>query len=427
MASSGSRIRRHSFLQVARRCVLHRLCSGMLIGMLLAQLLTQPALVPSFADRLVPQSRAAHSTVVEGLAVKNYIPARLPFARRSVALSSLGGSQGGATKGLPNFIPRPWRRKAAQEHPREDVDVFVDTGRSVVLAELSRKFLHLPKSKWVGPGWEIMTASVDRAGIPVHLNLMLDSGLTSSMLPPHVARFLGLDQVKDGSERTFMAADGQQKGGIAQLQDLYLDTKHRLPLGSYSALVADFPQSRLGASLGCPIDGMLGMEFYDRFGVEVDKDVVRLYEPDACESAAKTRGMLMLRTTSLPARLQGISVAAVGGPPPPAGTSPWVLGILDTGSAYTVLSWAAAKLMLGITESPDDCGFINAMDISGKPISMPLVNASLLLSGASDGLGRGPVVDFESVEVAIGDIALFAKMVGNTSMPIALVGQDLLT
>mmetsp|Transcript_53540 Transcript_53540/g.99027 ORF Transcript_53540/g.99027 Transcript_53540/m.99027 type:complete len:271 (+) Transcript_53540:18-830(+) len=252
---------------------------------------------------------------------------------------------------------------------------------------------------------------------------MLDSGLTSSMLPPHVSTFLGLQLSEDGNERTFMAADGQQRSGTAMLQDVSLHGSD-LPLGSYSALVANFPQSTLGASLGCPIDGMLGMEFYERFGVEVGEDTLRLYQPDDCEEVAKTKQMTILRTATLPARLHGVSVAAVVGPPT-VSVSPWVLGILDTGSAHTVLSWAAAEQLLGITESPPGCGFINAMDISGKPINMPVVNATLRLAGAGTGFGKGPVVDFEQVEVAIGDIALFARMVGNTSMPTALVGQDL--
>mmetsp|Transcript_54504 Transcript_54504/g.127345 ORF Transcript_54504/g.127345 Transcript_54504/m.127345 type:complete len:446 (-) Transcript_54504:2-1339(-) len=310
--------------------------------------------------------------------------------------------------------------KAARAEPEH---YFFEIPDPSLYAEVPRTYLELPKDKWVGAGWEILAVSLNRAGRDVTLNLMLDSGLTSSMLPPHVARFLGLALSEDGNEKTFMAADGQQRGGTATLQNVSLHGRD-LSLGSYSALVANFPQSALGASLGCPIDGMLGMEFYERFGVEIDKEVVRLYEADEAEEVAMRKQMAILKTASLPARLHGVSVAAVMGLPT-LSVSPWVLGILDTGSAHTVLSWSAAEKLLGITESPADCGFINAMDISGKPISMPVVNSTLRLSGAGGGMGKGPVVDFAQVEVAIGDIALFAKMVGNTSMPTALVGQDL--
>merc|ERR1712181_88998 len=71
-------------------------------------------------------------------------------------------------------------------------------------------------------------------------------------------------------------------------------------------------------------------------------------------------------------------------------------------------------------------GSINAFDISGEPVEMPVMQLQLELRGAGQ-QPRGRAL-FEPVEVAVGDIALFARLLkGDVGAPAVLVGQDILT
>lgn len=300
------------------------------------------------------------------------------------------------------------------------------------LVEMPRRFLTLPQDVWLGPGWEVVSATAPREGADgrdTPLSLMLDSGLTTSMLAPPVVGHLGLDLSSqqlggDGAARspTFFAADGSRDAQRVFLPNVRCGG---LDLGTFSSLVTDFPQRDIGAELGWTIDGMLGMEFYERYGVETGSDCLRLYGPDDGRCVAEDKHMEPLTLTPLPARLLGVEVLSGNGGGP---RRPRALGILDTGAAHTVLNWAAAAALLGIAEddpSLADAGGITASDIGGQPIDMPIVVAELCLKGA----GHPPSgsVRLRPVEVALGNIALFARLLGDESEPAVLVGQDLLT
>mmetsp|Transcript_72447 Transcript_72447/g.223888 ORF Transcript_72447/g.223888 Transcript_72447/m.223888 type:complete len:279 (-) Transcript_72447:7-843(-) len=262
---------------------------------------------------------------------------------------------------------------------------------------------------------------------------MLDSALTTSMLMPHVATFLGIGSPGGGAaseERQFMAAGGAQQSTLALLEGLRLMGTD-LDLGPISPIVTDFPQFSIGLGLGCPVDGMLGMEFYERFAVETADGRLRLHEAESAEDYAASQGMAQLTMAPLPARLLGISVElAGGGAAAPGVRQPGrVVGIVDTGASHSILNWAAASLLLGLRRgdpSLEAGGSISAYDVSGQPIDMPLVTAALALRGA----GPEPcgLVSFGAVEVALGDMALFARLLGgDATVPAVLVGQDLLT
>eukprot|EP00401_Gymnodinium_catenatum_P034092 CAMPEP_0117612198 /NCGR_PEP_ID=MMETSP0784-20121206/82821_1 /TAXON_ID=39447 /ORGANISM="" /LENGTH=74 /DNA_ID=CAMNT_0005415737 /DNA_START=60 /DNA_END=281 /DNA_ORIENTATION=+ len=65
--------------------------------------------------------------------------------------------------------------------------------------------------------------------------------------------------------------------------------------------------------LGCPIDGMLGMEFYKRFCVETDGDCFRLHRSENTERLCKAKGMTPLTLAVLPSQLLGVEVDVHGG------------------------------------------------------------------------------------------------------------------
>ncbi|CAE8695666.1 unnamed protein product [Polarella glacialis] len=147
-------------------------------------------------------------------------------------------------------------------------------------------------------------------------------------------------------------------------------------------------------------------------------------------------GMVTLTTAPLAAQLLAVSVELARGAnsadgPTAVGEDQRVVGILDTGASHTVLNWAAASLLLGFTQAEDEerlveeHGGTSSFDVSGRRIDMPMFEVALQLRGA----GREPQGSccFQPVEVAIGDIALFATLLGgSTESPAALIGQDLL-
>jgi len=304
-----------------------------------------------------------------------------------------------------------------------------------LLAEMPRKLLALPQDRWVGPGFDLASVAVSRPGAGrTTLNLMLDSALTTSMMAPHVASFLNLSpDTSNGGVRKFTAADGPQKSMAVKLEDTVFEGTG-VGLGPLSPLVTEYPQIRIGADLGCPVDGMIGMEFYERFGVWVDSDSLRIYEADSASNVATAEGLTQLSLAPLPADLVGVEVDLAGERPSnafhPPNSAGKVLGILDTGAAHSVLNWPAAGALLGLRQDDEalwDDGSISSQDISGRPIDMPLVSVALALRGAGGAHARG-AVPFKPIEVAVGNIALFAKLLGgDTEAPAALIGQDILT
>ncbi|CAE7872093.1 Sur-8, partial [Symbiodinium necroappetens] len=206
------------------------------------------------------------------------------------------------------------------------------------------------------------------------------------------------------------------------LEDLRL--REGLPIGSLRPFIMDFPQQRMGGSMGIQIDGMLGMEFFERFAMEVDASALRLYEADCGEKIAVANDMVTLTTVPLPARLLGVHLGLPG-------SDHCVCGVIDTGASFTVLNWAAAKMLLNLVEADAQemlsaRGGVSSVDARGQELLMPTVpDLSLQLRGA----GRAPrrTWDAGPVEVAIGDVASFEQIFGQVVKPCALIGQDLLT
>ncbi|CAJ1362851.1 unnamed protein product [Effrenium voratum] len=269
-----------------------------------------------------------------------------------------------------------------------------------LLMQERRRMLHLPKD-YVGKGYDLVDLV---AGDEVRLKFMLDSGLTTSMLLPSKAEELGL-------------AERSGSGRQAVLDDVLLGS---VQIGPLRPMVMDFPQSVIGASLGHPIDGMLGMEFFDRFAVGLGPEL-HLYEADCGERVAALAKMVCLTTAPLPARLLGLYLSV-----PLSDVR--VKGVIDTGASFTVLNWRAAHVLLGIVKEDKDKmlqrGGVSSIDSSGNPLLMPLAHAALQLRGA----GRKPPGCWapKPVEVAIGDVASF-KTIFNVDEPLALIGQDILT
>lgn len=288
-----------------------------------------------------------------------------------------------------------------------------------LLAEVPRKALLLPQDEFLGPGWDLLTAVAPRDDHEVALNLMLDSALTTSMLLPTVATSLGV--TADVGTKKVTGADSVRKLQVGRLEALKLkDTG--LDLGVMLPVLQTFPQFEIGRQLGCRVDGMLGMEFYERFGVETAGDRLRLHNAKDTREYANSRGMVRLNTGALKAHLMGVGVSVEGG-------SEQAVGIIDTGSSHTIVNWAAAALLLDLKKGDPRLASmesIEAEDVNGQLAAMPILDAKLMLHSWES--TTSTTAAFESVEIAIGDFALFARVLdGDSAKPAVLVGQDLLT
>ncbi|CAE7270300.1 unnamed protein product [Symbiodinium pilosum] len=149
------------------------------------------------------------------------------------------------------------------------------------LLEEDRRLMHLPE-EFLGQGYDMLEL-VGRD--EVKLNFMLDSGLTTSIICPDKA-----DQLE------LLGRTLQVPGRIptVALDDLCFHTG--LQVGPLKPFVMDFPQRRIADSMNIQIDGMLGMEFYERFVVEVDSSALRLYQADSGERLAVAGNMVSLTT-----------------------------------------------------------------------------------------------------------------------------------
>jgi len=302
---------------------------------------------------------------------------------------------------------------AGRQIARQKVSCALALPRSArhpgLLVEEGRCFPSLSQD-FLGRGYDILKLV---GGDEVELNFMLDTGLTTSILYPGRADELGV-------ERPSRQAHGEVPTVI--LEDLRF--REGLLIGSLRPFIMDFPQRRMGASMGMQIDGMLGMEFFERFTMEVDASALRLYEADCGEKIAVANDMVTLTTAPLPARLLGVHLGLPG-------SDQCVCGVIDTGASFTVLNWAAAKMLLNLAEEDaqqmlSSSGGVSSVDAKGRELLMPTVaDLSLQLRGA----GRAPrrTWDAAPVEVAIGDVASFEQIFGQVVKPCALIGQDLLT
>ncbi|CAK9048893.1 Uncharacterized protein SCF082_LOCUS27162 [Durusdinium trenchii] len=208
-----------------------------------------------------------------------------------------------------------------------------------------------------------------------------------------------------------------------------------LPLpGPLHATSVPFTQEQLAQREGIQLDGMLGqLPLYQDFAVEVDPEAKRLTlrMPKEASAAAKEAGMRRLPGMDLPSRLMGVNVfhaALTEGAPGDA-----VPALVDSGSANSVVNWAAAEVLFGLRQGDRiirQAPRIRAIGVGGGFIDMPLLRFSLGLVGEGDMLVPHPV------RVAIGDAQVFGEIFGREERggwfgmgpkplkPAALIGQE---
>ena len=283
------------------------------------------------------------------------------------------------------------------------------------IAELPMTRLRLPKGSY-GREYIVIPLKVQGKG---PFDFMIDSGLTTELITPHLKDILGIHSA--GHEIEGLAAGGSNYGELIELQGASLccgefpgTMSNEIQLPSLNAVVSDFPMEHIDPAHD-PIEGMLGMEFLDYFDTELDypNQKLRLWRPGTLNksglveipaSIINESGLIGMRVLSADQSVQ----------------QP-VIGILDCGSSFSIINWDAAKVM-GLPPrgdpSYDSSGFIIGVGLDGNPQKMPLKAVSLTFCGDPKKDPNTGQMSFDSppthwipwkTNAAIGDIPVFSR------------------
>lgn len=304
------------------------------------------------------------------------------------------------------------------------------------LAELPMQKIRLPKGA-VGRDFVLIQLKIQGQG---PFNFMLDSGLTTDLITPHLEKILGIQG--SGATVTGLAAGGGNTGKLVKLSGASLccgsfaSGNSELPLPTLYAVVSDFPQEHLDPDHD-PVEGMLGMEMLQLFDADFDfpKGKLRLWPPGTAVSL--NEGLVQIPAAVLnESGLIGIRIISTN----QALAQPMV-GIIDCGSSFTIVNWAAAD-MIGLPRDEKfyrDSPSILGMGVDGRPQKMPTTKVQFTFCG--DVYSSGEKLQFtppppnwkpwDPVTVGIEDLPVFADLLGDGKTPYkgpaVLVGLDILS
>lgn len=302
------------------------------------------------------------------------------------------------------------------------------------LADLPMTRLRIPQA---GVGREYVAVQL-KIGNKGPFYFMVDSGLTTELLTPHLQSILGIADGKDKIQG--LAAGGStMESAIVELKDasLYCGPKadRCLDLPMLHAVITDFPQEHIDPAHD-PVEGMLGMEFLEQFDVEFDfaKNRLRLWKP----GTADKRGLVEIPAVVInETGLIGIRLTVPGGKQP-------ILAFIDCGSTFSACNWQGAQL-LGFPPQSDPRyrqGLaIAAMGVDGRLLQLPMVETPVTFVGdveTDPQTGRpvgfaAPPKEWNawtSIPMAVGDLPAFSTVLGDGRSPFqgpaALLGLDVL-
>lgn len=387
--------------------------------------------------------------------------------------TTLGGTTSAATAGcfcqLGFALARDGKTQAAREayerglkhdaehtgcrQGRDEMSVALERGASGVIDvaagpdDVEAQELHtLPTPEEIlGKGFEVVHLKVGECDESLRF-LLSSTTIEEAVVLPSTCALLGL-QIR----RRVTLENMRFEGGAA--------------IGSFEGVsVSNFVQAQLSEkALGVTIHGMLGLPFLVRYDMDLDRvrNTQRFKEAGSVAAAkgkadrnnASGAG-LNLSGIELPRGLVGIPVMVR---PLRKQAKPF-LGVIDTSSMFSVLSWQAARELGIATASLNDAVKVVGASKDG-PVEMPLVNVKINLCGTPEGLrltvdggltkeefeqsGKAngwsikldvaelkPNVEFGRVNAAIGDAIQFQCLadstVGEFNGGVILIGQDIL-
>mmetsp|Transcript_10680 Transcript_10680/g.25307 ORF Transcript_10680/g.25307 Transcript_10680/m.25307 type:complete len:409 (+) Transcript_10680:126-1352(+) len=315
----------------------------------------------------------------------------------------------------------------------KDADAAVVT-QTKALVDVPMVRLRLPKG---GFGREYIALKLNVKG-QGPFDFMIDSGLTTELITPHLQGILGINEGR--SRLSGLAAGGRTtSNAVVELTGASIDAgdgSSTLDLPKLTAVITDFPQEHIDPSHD-PVEGMLGMELLSLFDVDLDfpNNRIRLFEP----STADTSGLVEIPAVVInESMLIGIRVSSTKENSQP------ILGFLDCGSTFSCINWKAAQA-LGLPPKSDPMyrsgPAVAALGIDGRPLTLPTVKKQLSYAGnpiLDPKSGRpvafeSPPADWKAwdiVQLAVGDIPAFSNILGDGVTPYegpaALIGLDIL-
>lgn len=414
----------------------------LLVSCLSGLLQSSVAFVPAAQRRELPKiSKAAYdalqANIRQALHAKNddADDNTTPNVNRRSLLSVLGLGGSGAlmspssAKAAPAVLQGPTYEQAIQaQNP------------NIPMADLPMTRLRLPGAG-IGRDYIAIQINVENQG---PFDFMVDSGLTTDMITPHLQASLGIGNKNKNAPRvTGLGAGGATQGGqLVKLETASLccgkfpkQGQSQLNLPPLYAIVQDFPQSTIDPNH--KVEGMLGMEMLDYFDSDFDCPAqrFRLWAPGTAAAQANKAGLTEIPAAVLnESGLLGIRVRT------PTTSQP-VIGIVDCGASFSAMNTKAARL-LGL---PTDIAAyrnepaVQTLGIDGRPQMMPTKMVQLTFAGnptkGADGrlqFGDSPAnwKPWDPVRMGIFDLPIFSDLLGDGKTPYVgpavLVGLDIL-
>ena len=306
-----------------------------------------------------------------------------------------------------------------------------------LLVDLPMVRLKLPKGGF-GREYVALKLNINGQG---PFDFMVDSGLTTELITPHLQQVLGLRS--GGQTIAGLAAGGNTATqSIIPLDGASIPAKNggELPLPNLHAVITDFPQAHIDPAHD-PVEGMIGMEVLSRFDVDFDfpNNRIRFWEPGTAAAAIDSKKLVEIPAVEInETGLIGIRVSVPGASQP-------ILGFLDCGASFSCMNWKGAAA-LGLPP-PNDPSYrkmptIGAVGVDGRMLQLPTMSQTVSWAGnvqIDPTTGRpsgfeGPPSqwkDWDTVKVAIGDIPAFSTILGDGVTPYqgpaALIGLDILS
>ena len=303
------------------------------------------------------------------------------------------------------------------------------------LADLAMVRIRLPRE---GAGREYVAVQLKIQG-QGPFDFMVDSGLTTELITPHLQQSLGLT-VGSNKIQGLAAGGSTVSNSLVELEGASLCCGNfakdsELPLPKLHAVVTDFPQEHIDPKHD-PVEGMIGMELLSQFDVDFDfpKNRLRLWQPGTTD----TTGLVEIPAVVInETGLIGIRLSI------PGATQP-ILGFLDCGATFSCINWKAAEV-LGLPSKSDPLykkGLaVTAVGVDGRLLTLPMVNQVLTFAGEAEldkntgkpvGFASPPPQwkDWSPVQLAVGDLPAFSTLLGDGRTPYqgpaALIGLDVL-
>ncbi|KAL7487350.1 hypothetical protein ACHAW6_012949 [Cyclotella cf. meneghiniana] len=324
------------------------------------------------------------------------------------------------------------------------------------IADFPMRRLRLPKGG-MGREYIVLQLYIQNTG---PYDFMVDSGLTTELITPHLQEMLHLRNSAITKQGLSAGQTGQTQS-LVELRDVSLccngagkdGKEERFPLPSpLFAVVTDFPQEHMDPAHD-PVEGMLGMELLEQFDVDLDfpNQRLRLWKPGTVrEVAEKVEGMVAIDAVVVnETKLLGFRVApasSVVGADGKEGvsTQPY-LGLVDCGSSFSIVNWAAATL-LGLPPQSDRKAYeknpmVSGMGVDGRPQLFPTYNVQLSYCGNPIQSSSKSILTFQPpplnwkpwdpISIAIGDLPVFSQLLGDGKTPYkgpaGIIGLDILS